>query len=164
MTASTGILEFTVYDAGKSPKFPPVVKVNRFFAMAAAAEGPSPLLRKEFVVTKGVRQARVRFSGLGWSELYINGKKVSDDVLSPGLREESIFKDVKWTAVGPGIQGGKIESIWCPKKQKSTIYFGVGSPRTRSASGSPQAPTPIPPAPSVGRSPGSMVCSAVDAC
>ena len=88
-TASTGLIEFKVYDAGKSPKFPPVVKVNRFFAMAAAADDPSPLLRKEFALTKGVRRARVRFSGLGWSELYINGKKVSDDVLSPGLTDYS---------------------------------------------------------------------------
>ncbi|MDP6719622.1 MAG: alpha-L-rhamnosidase N-terminal domain-containing protein, partial [Pirellulaceae bacterium] len=88
-TASTGILEFKVYDAGKSPKFPPITKVNRFFAMAAAANAPSPLLRKEFAVTKGLRRARVRFSGLGWSELYINGKKVSDDVLSPNLTDYS---------------------------------------------------------------------------
>ena len=87
--ASTGILEFKIYDAGKSPKFPPVVKFNRFFAKAAAADAPSPLLRKEFALTKSVRRARVRFSGLGWSELYINGKKVSDDVLSPGLTDYS---------------------------------------------------------------------------
>ena len=87
--ASTGILEFKVYDAGKSPKFPPVVKVNRFVALANAAVAPSPLLRKEFAVTKKVRRARVRFSGLGWSELYINGKKVSDDVLSPSLTDYS---------------------------------------------------------------------------
>ena len=87
--ASTGILEFKVYDAGKSPKFPPVVKVNRFVALANAAVAPSPLLRKEFTLTKKVRRARVRFSGLGWSELYINGKKVSDDVLSPSLTDYS---------------------------------------------------------------------------
>jgi photosystem II stability/assembly factor-like uncharacterized protein len=43
------------------------------------------------------------------------------------LKEESIFKDLKWLAVGPRIQGGKIESIWCPRSQKSTIYVGVGS-------------------------------------
>ena len=50
---------------------------------------PSPLLRKEFAVTKKIRQARVHISGLGWSELYINGKKVSDDVLSPGFTDYS---------------------------------------------------------------------------
>ena len=43
------------------------------------------------------------------------------------LKADSIFKDVKWTAVGPRIQGGKIESIWSVKKRKSTIYTGVGS-------------------------------------
>ena len=43
------------------------------------------------------------------------------------LREESIFKDVEWTAVGPRIQGGKIESIWSVKKRKSTLYCGSGS-------------------------------------
>jgi photosystem II stability/assembly factor-like uncharacterized protein len=43
------------------------------------------------------------------------------------LREESIFKDLKWLPVGPRIQGGKIESIWSPRGHKSTIYAGVGS-------------------------------------
>ncbi|MCP4199329.1 MAG: glycosyl hydrolase, partial [Proteobacteria bacterium] len=43
------------------------------------------------------------------------------------LREQSIFKDLKWTPVGPRIQGGKIESIWSVKKRKSTIYAGAGS-------------------------------------
>ncbi|MDE0900065.1 MAG: hypothetical protein OSA81_13745, partial [Longimicrobiales bacterium] len=43
------------------------------------------------------------------------------------LRESSIFKDVKWTAVGPRIQGGRIESVWSVKKRKSTLYCGAGS-------------------------------------
>jgi len=86
-TASTGILEFRVYDAGRSPKFPPVVKVNRFVARAAAAVAPSPLLRKEFAVTKNVRRARVYVSGIGWSELYLNGRKVSDRVLDPAATD-----------------------------------------------------------------------------
>ena len=44
-------------------------------------------LRKEFAVEKKVRRAMVYFSGLGLSELYLNGKKVGDEVLSPGLTE-----------------------------------------------------------------------------
>jgi len=47
----------------------------------------SPLLRREFEITKKVKQARVYVSGLGWSELYINGKKVSDNVLDPATSE-----------------------------------------------------------------------------
>ena len=85
--ASTGILEFKVYDAGESPKFPPVVKVNRFVALKVAATAPSPLLRKEFAVTKEVRRARVYISGIGWSELYLNGHKVSDHVLDPAATD-----------------------------------------------------------------------------
>ena len=49
----------------------------------------SPLLRKEVDVTGKIKRARVYMSGLGWSELYINGKKVSEDVLSPGLTDYS---------------------------------------------------------------------------
>jgi len=86
---STGILEFRVYDAGKSPKFPSAGKVNRIFASSAAAKTPAPLLRKEFALAKPVQRARVRLSGLGWSELYVNGKKVADEVLSPGLTDYS---------------------------------------------------------------------------
>ena len=51
------------------------------------AKRGSPLLRKEVEITGKVKLARVYVSGLGWSELYINGKKVSDDVLSPGLTD-----------------------------------------------------------------------------
>jgi len=43
----------------------------------------SLLLRKEFEVSKKVRRARIYISGLGWYELYINGKKVGDHVLDP---------------------------------------------------------------------------------
>jgi alpha-L-rhamnosidase len=86
-TASTGILEFKVYDAGGSPKLPPVVKVNRFVALAGAAVAPSPLLRKEFAVTKDVRRARVYVSGIGWSELYLNGRKIGDRVLDPAATD-----------------------------------------------------------------------------
>ena len=45
------------------------------------------MLRKEFAVDKKVRRASVYFSGLGTSELYLNGAKVGDHVLSPGLTD-----------------------------------------------------------------------------
>ena len=43
----------------------------------------APLLRKEFDVSRKIKRARVYMSGLGWSELYINGNKVGDHVLDP---------------------------------------------------------------------------------
>ncbi len=44
-------------------------------------------LRKEFVVEKPIHRATVYFSGLGLSELYLNGQKVGDAVLSPALSD-----------------------------------------------------------------------------
>ena len=48
---------------------------------------PARFLRKEFAVDKKVRRAVVYYAGLGLSELYLNGNKVGDHVLSPGLTD-----------------------------------------------------------------------------
>ncbi|MCX6631083.1 MAG: alpha-L-rhamnosidase N-terminal domain-containing protein [Candidatus Solibacter sp.] len=48
---------------------------------------PGRMLRKEFAVEKKVRSASVYFAGLGTSELHLNGAKVGDAVLSPGLTD-----------------------------------------------------------------------------
>ncbi|MEY4916421.1 MAG: hypothetical protein RL616_334, partial [Verrucomicrobiota bacterium] len=42
-------------------------------------------LRREFSVEKKVRRATAYVCGVGLSELYLNGQKVSDDVLSPAI-------------------------------------------------------------------------------
>ena len=47
----------------------------------------SPLLRKEFEITKEIKCARVYISGIGWHELYINGKKIGDHVLDPATTD-----------------------------------------------------------------------------
>jgi len=44
-------------------------------------------LRKEFMLDRPIRRATVHMSGLGLSELYINGEKIGDHVLSPALSE-----------------------------------------------------------------------------
>jgi alpha-L-rhamnosidase len=46
---------------------------------------PAPLLRKTFRIDKEIKSARAYVTGLGYFELYLNGKKVSDDVLAPNL-------------------------------------------------------------------------------
>lgn len=48
---------------------------------------PARMLRKEFTVDKGLKRAVAYFSGLGLSELYVNGTKAGDEVLSPNLSE-----------------------------------------------------------------------------
>jgi alpha-L-rhamnosidase len=48
---------------------------------------PARMLRREFTISKRVARAAVNYSGLGSSELYLNGSKVGDHVLSPGLTD-----------------------------------------------------------------------------
>ncbi len=48
---------------------------------------PARYLRKEFSVEKKIAAATVSFSGLGLSELYVNGEKVGDHVLSPAFAQ-----------------------------------------------------------------------------
>lgn len=48
-------------------------------------EEPSPIFRKEFILTSEVKSARAYISGLGYYELYINGRKVGDRVLDPAF-------------------------------------------------------------------------------
>ena len=44
---------------------------------------PAPLLRKVFQINKEVTKAVAYVTGLGYFELYVNGKKIGDDVLVP---------------------------------------------------------------------------------
>lgn len=46
---------------------------------------PAPFFRKEFRAKKKIKQAVVYISGLGFYELFINGKKVGDQVLAPAV-------------------------------------------------------------------------------
>lgn len=51
----------------------------------AAVTYPAPYFRKEFAIAKKIKQAKVYVSGLGFYELYINGKKIGDQVLAPAV-------------------------------------------------------------------------------
>jgi alpha-L-rhamnosidase len=46
---------------------------------------PAPMLRKSFTINKEIASARAYVTGLGYFELYLNGKKASEDVLVPNL-------------------------------------------------------------------------------
>ena len=50
---------------------------------------PARMLRRELNVDRKIRRATAYMCGLGLSELYINGKKIGDHVLSPGLTDYS---------------------------------------------------------------------------
>jgi alpha-L-rhamnosidase len=54
---------------------------------------PSPHFRKEFPLTKSIVSARIYVTSHGFYELHLNGKKVGDQVLTPG-----------WTSYGKRLQ------------------------------------------------------------
>jgi alpha-L-rhamnosidase len=56
-------------------------------AIVAEHRLPARMLRKEFDAPKKIRRAMIYFSGLGSSELYVNGAKIGDHALSPGLTD-----------------------------------------------------------------------------
>ncbi len=47
-------------------------------------DNPVPLFRKQFTLGKNIKSARLYVAGLGYFEAYINGDKISSDMLSPG--------------------------------------------------------------------------------
>ena len=61
-------------------------------------KNPTSYFRKEFIVEKGIQNARIYISSIGYFELFINGKKIGDHVLSPNQtnydkRQETGFED-----------------------------------------------------------------------
>ena len=90
----------------------------------------APLLRKEFEIARKISSARAYFSGLGWGELYINGEKVSDDVLSPAFTD--YFREIKYRTYdvtgflkqGPNAIGIMLGNGWFSTPE---LFGGTGS-------------------------------------
>jgi len=93
---------------------------------------PARLLRKEFTVEKRVRRAMAYYSGLGLSELYLNGAKVGDHVLSPGLTDYDkhvlyeAFDVTAQLAAGPNAMGLMLGNgrYYAPRADGRTRDFG----------------------------------------
>ena len=94
----------------------------------------SPLLRKEIELTGQVKSAKVYISGLGLSELYLNGKKISDDVLSPTFTDydqEVFYRTYDITSLlkqGPNAIGIMLGNGWFGATK---IFFEIGGWKTR---------------------------------
>ena len=93
---------------------------------------PARMLRKEFALDRKVRRATVYMAGLGLSELYLNGVKVGDHVLSPGLTDYDkrvlyVTYDVTAqvtagkNAIGVMLGNGR---YYAPRSQSGTRNFG----------------------------------------
>jgi len=102
----------------------------------------SPQLRKEFTVRKEVAQARVHLSGLGYHVLTIDGARVSDSVLDPGVTgydRTALYATHDVTSAvrkqGPHVLGVTLGRGFYGLLPGDTKYWGsapwLGSPRLR---------------------------------
>jgi alpha-L-rhamnosidase len=91
---------------------------------------PARWLRKEFALDQKIQRATVYYSGLGSSEVYLNGQKVGDAVLSPALSQYNkrvfyVTHDVTRllrrgnNAIGAVLGGGRFAS------DRSQVYTGT---------------------------------------
>ncbi|HRZ38480.1 MAG TPA: family 78 glycoside hydrolase catalytic domain [Candidatus Paceibacterota bacterium] len=98
---------------------------------------PARMLRREFALGTPVRRATASISGLGLSELYINGRKVGDHVLSPGLTDYTkrvfyVTHDVTTllkpgpNAVGVWLGNGR---FYAPRSNAPAGMIGYGYPK-----------------------------------
>ncbi|HEY3837660.1 MAG TPA: family 78 glycoside hydrolase catalytic domain [Bryobacteraceae bacterium] len=98
---------------------------------------PARMLRKDFQAAGSLRRATVYLSGLGLSELYLNGAKVGDAVLSPGLtdydkRDFYVTYDVTRqmkpgaNAIGVILGNGR---YYAPRAQEPIGMRSFGTPR-----------------------------------
>ena len=99
-------------------------------------EAPAPLLRREFGIAKPIKRARAYVSGIGWCELYINGRKVGDRVLDPAISDYSkrvlyVSHDVTdRLAQGMNVVGVALGNGWYSNHKHFTEFGKWGdSPR-----------------------------------
>ncbi|MBL7093841.1 family 78 glycoside hydrolase catalytic domain [candidate division KSB1 bacterium] len=95
------------------------------------------ILRYEFLIKKKIKRATAFICGLGLFELYVNGEKIGDQVLSPGLTEYNKrsfymtfdvkdFLQQKNNAVGVVLGNGR---YFAPRGEKPTKTLTYGFPK-----------------------------------
>ena len=90
---------------------------------------PAPFLRKTFILNDLPGKAEVFFCGLGYSELYLNGKKVDDGVLQPVVTQYDRRTGYLRYDVTPLLQKGEnvfgviLGNGWYNCSTENTWYF-----------------------------------------
>jgi alpha-L-rhamnosidase len=98
---------------------------------------PARMLRREFSLDRPVARATAYLCGLGLSELWINGRKIGDRVLSPGLTDYHrrclyVTCDVTENlrpganALGVILRNGR---YFAPRKSAPTTTLSYGYPK-----------------------------------
>lgn len=80
-------------------RFHTALQPSEWVAEWIGSEDVAPLFRKDFVIDKRLLNAHLFICGLGYFELYVDGQKVSDDVLVPGQTDYSHRNDIENTRV-----------------------------------------------------------------
>ncbi|MFJ6653401.1 family 78 glycoside hydrolase catalytic domain [Microbacterium sp. NPDC091313] len=94
----------------------------------AAREAQPALVRHVFHLTRPVRRALLLWSALGVAEPELNGRAVSDDVLSPGwtsYRDRLVHESVDVTdllVAGENVLGAAIAGAWYTEKYGFFVY------------------------------------------
>ena len=112
----------------------------------------APLLRKAFDLPQEVVQARAYVTGVGYYELYVNGKRVGDDVLTPSQTDYGkrasikvvhpvdpvfsghrvLYQTYDVTALlkaGPNAVGAMLGNGWYNRHDGREGQLGYGAPR-----------------------------------
>ncbi|MCX6636392.1 MAG: glycoside hydrolase family 78 protein [Acidobacteria bacterium] len=98
---------------------------------------PARMLRKEFEAPGKILRATAYISGLGVNELYLNGRKVGDHVLSPGLTEydKRVFY-VTFDVTGQMLAGRNAVGVmlgngryWAPRVKSPIAMRNFGYPK-----------------------------------
>jgi alpha-L-rhamnosidase len=79
-------------------------------------ETPNPLLRKEIVLKKEIKSARLYIAGLGYSIAYLNGQRVGDHML-----------DMPWTQFGKQIMYNTFDITPVLREGKNAIGVMLGN-------------------------------------
>jgi alpha-L-rhamnosidase len=97
-------------------------------------------LRQRFTVPAGFKEARLYATAFGLYEMHINGRRVGDDVLSPGYtayhkRALAQVRDVSaLVQAGENVIGGVLAGGWCTTRLGSAPKLcGSNPPRLRVA-------------------------------
>ncbi len=100
---------------------------------------PARMLRKEFAVRSGLKRATAYIAGLGLHEFYLNGRKIGDRVLSPGLTDyNKRVLYVTYDVTGSLTQGRNAAGLilgngryWAPRVQAAIGSVSFGHPKAR---------------------------------
>jgi alpha-L-rhamnosidase len=98
---------------------------------------PAPLFRKRFAVGKEVERATIYVSGLGYYELFLNGRQVGDHLLDPGFtrydkRVQYVTYDVtSQIQEGENVIGAELGNGWYNYVAKQVWNFETAAWRDR---------------------------------